>query len=578
MVSEEKGRSSYIMKCQLGLDGYWEKVPSRFCELLDYTEEELKQLSFAEIIHPEDREEGKAITRKIKGGDLREFELENRYLTKSGETIWVYIGGALIKNDEGYPQYVVCYMHDVSHQKKAQEELKESRQRFKSLFKHNPHPVYYFDLEGNFLGVNEKLVEFTGYSREELLGLNYESFIVEEDLERTKEQFQKAASGIPGEYEIQVVVKDGEKRDIRVTKFPMYVNDEVIGVFGILQDITEQKKAQRRLKESEERWQRLVENNPEPVQIVQDGEIVFINQAGAKLYGASEPDELLGKTITDFSHPDTVAQIEERKQKLENQENIDPFVHKIKRMDGSERYIEAHSIPITYQNKRAIQTVIHDITEQKEKEQVIKNSLDEKEMLLKEIHHRVKNNLAVISGLLELQTMNTDDEGTLDTLRDSQHRIQSIAMIHEKLYQSEALLDIGFDTYMKELVESIGKTYSSGDREIDIEYDLDSVSIDLDQAIPCSLIVNEIIVNCYKHAFHTIDDGKINIESNFNSPELTIKIEDNGIGLPEDFDINTQQSLGMTLIQTLARQLEGEVSFSSSDGSGTTFELFFQVE
>jgi PAS domain S-box-containing protein len=566
------------MKCRIGLDGYWQKVPSRFCEMLGYTEEELKKHTFTEICHPDDREAGNAIAQKIKRGDLREFEIEKRYLTKSQESIWVYVNGALIKNDKGDPQYVICYIHDISERKQAQKKLKESKQRFKSLFKHNPHPVYYFDLEGNFQGVNEKLVEFTGYSREELLGGNYESFIVEKDLEQAKKQFQKAASGIPGEYEIQVVVKDNERRDIRVTKFPMYVGDEVVGVFGILQDITEQKRARRKLEESEKHWQRLVKNNPQPVQIVQDGRIVFINQVGAELYGASEPDALLGRSIDDFGHPDTIAEVEKRKQKLEKQKNIEPSVIKIKRLDDLERYIEVHSIPIIYKNEVAIQTVLHDVTDQKEKEQVIKDSLDEKEMLLKEIHHRIKNNLAVISGLLELQAMNTDDKFTLDTLRDSQLRIHSIAMIHEKLYQSEALSDIGFDMYLKELVESISQTYNTLDHTIDIDFDLQAVSLDLDQAIPCSLIVNEIIVNSYKHAFNSIENGKIKIVSQFDDPELTIQIEDNGQGLPKNFDINAQQSLGMTLVQTLARQLEGEIDLSSKNGRGTTFELRFDID
>lgn len=184
----------------------------------------------------------------------------------------------------------------------------------------------------------------------------------------------------------------------------------------------------------------------------------------------------------------------------------------------------------------------------------------------------------MISGLLELQALNTDDESTLDTLRDSQQRIHSMAMIHEKLYQSEALSDISFDIYLKELVESISQTYNTEKFSIDINFDLQSVSLDLDQAIPTSLIVNEVIVNCYKHAFKGYEDGNITITSTFDDPEMIIEIKDNGRGLPEDFSINEQQSLGMTLIQTLTRQLDGEISFSSNNEAGTIFELRFEKE
>jgi two-component sensor histidine kinase len=221
--------------------------------------------------------------------------------------------------------------------------------------------------------------------------------------------------------------------------------------------------------------------------------------------------------------------------------------------------------------------LFNDLTEREKQEKVVRGSLKEKEMLLKEIHHRIKNNLAVISGLLELQAMNAENESTLSTLRDSQLRIQSIAMVHEKLYQSEDFTDIGFDAYLKELVQTISQTYSSKDKQIDITYDLEPISLDLDQAIPCSLIVNEIVVNCYKHAFNEMTEGEIKITSEFEDPELTINITDNGTGIPEDFDITEYQSLGMTLVQTLTDQLEGDIDIFPASGRerGTVFELRF---
>jgi PAS domain S-box-containing protein len=579
MAPDKGNKATFVMKCRVGLDGKWQQVPDRFCQLLDYSREELKKLTFADITHPDDRGKGLDLVERLKEGDLREFEYEKRYLTKSGDPVWVYVNGAIIKNNQGEPKYFVSYIHDITERKRAQKKLKQSEQQFRSLFKHNPHPVYYFDLEGKFQGVNQKLVEFSGYRREELIGMSYKSFIVEEDLERTEKQFEKAASGIPGEYEIQVIVRGGEKKDIRVTKFPMYVGDEVTGVYAVLQDITVQKRAQRRLKESEERWQRLVENNPQPVQVTQDARIIFINEAGAELYGADSPEEIIGKSVYEFCDQEKIEQVKQRKADLEQGKHVEKlFENKIIRLDGETRFVEINSIPITFRDKPAIQTVIHDITNRKEKEQNIQDSLDKKELLLKEIHHRVKNNLAVISGLIELQTMNIEEESTLNTLRDCQHRIHSIGMIHEKLYQSEALSDIGFDVYLKELVQSISRTYTSDGKKIDITYDLEPLSIDFDKAIPCSLIVNEVIVNCFKHAFKSTDEGKIKITSTFDEPEIIIKIEDDGSGFPADFDIGDQTSLGMTLMQTLARQLDGEINFlSEGKGKGVAFELRFTM-
>lgn len=188
----------------------------------------------------------------------------------------------------------------------------------------------------------------------------------------------------------------------------------------------------------------------------------------------------------------------------------------------------------------------------------------------------MKNNLAVISGLLELQIMHLTDQKTVNVLQDSQLRIRSMAMIHEKLYQSETLHNIGFDTYLKELVLTINSTYKSNFSNIETNFELDNISLDLDQAIPCSLLVNEVIVNCYKHAFDNDDEGVINISLKNSDSHVCLEISDNGKGLPDDFDIDEQQSLGMTLIQTLSSQLNGEMDLLNHNEEGTTFRLEFQ--
>lgn len=685
------------MKCSLNFDGTLKEVSTQFCDMLGYRESEIKKMRFLELIHPEDRNEGAAFLGKMEKEELREFESQMRLVEKSGNPISVFISGILIRDGEGDPESVACYIQNLSKHK----ELEGKEQQFESLFKHNPQPVYYFDLEGNFQGVNDKLVEFTGYSRRELLTMNFEQFIVQEDLERTKEQFLKAASGNSGQYEIRVIIKNGDEKEIRVTKFPMAVGDKITGVFGILQDITgqkkaaselqkseqrfkslfernpdgvysfdlegnfiqankalekltgyrieelkelnfepltapedrervwgkfykaaqgepqnyeasgihkngqrfyvritnlpiyidgkiegvfgiahditEQKKTQQRIQESEQRWHQLVEQNPQPVQIVQDGKIVFINQVGAEFFGASSSEELIGKSILDFTHPENLENILKRKKALEEEKLVDPDEHKIVLLNGEERFVEAYSIPIRYKGKNAIQTVIHDITDLKEKQEIIGKSLKEKETLLQEIHHRVKNNLAMISSLLELQIMQSTEEAATSALRDSQLRIQSMAMIHGKLYQNESLNDIGFDEYLKDLVQTINRMYRSSGTDIEVSFDLHHVLLDINQVIPCSLIVNEVIVNCYKHAFKNNRNGRIEIVLKYEDPTLKLTITDNGEGLPADFNIAAQQSLGMTLIQTLSDQLKGTIDFSTvSNGKGTVFQFEFE--
>lgn len=576
MGTEYEDVLSSFVKFRLTPEGNVQRCSSRFYDTLGYSEQELNDQIFTKLVHEDDQEVWKDLINEIQRGDQNDTDSQLRLKKKTGETVEVLIDAILVRDATGSPAHILCTLVDLAEQVEVLRKLKEREQQFESLFKHNPHPVYYFDLEGNFEGVNDKLVEFTGYSRDELIGMSYKNFIVEEDLERTRKQFKKAANGEAGQYEISVKIKDGGIRDIRVTKFPRIEGNEITGVFGILQDITKEKIAKRKLEKSEQRWHQLVEQNPQPVQIVQDGKIAFINQSGADYYGASSPKELVGKSILDFAHPDNMENALKRKYALENDQEVEPDEHKVVLLNGEERYIEAHSIPIIYKDKKAIQTVLHDITDLKEKQNKIGKSLKQKETLLQEIHHRVKNNLAMISSLLELQIMQSTQEAAKNVLRDSQLRIRSMAMIHEKLYQNDSLYDIDFDEYLEELVQTIQKTYSSVGQQVETVFELDHVLLDINQVIPCSLIVNEVVVNCYKHGFAKHGNGRIRITLNYDDPELKLEITDNGNGLPDDFNINELQSLGMTLIQTLSEQLNGNVEFSEAENGGTVFKLKFE--
>lgn len=221
--------------------------------------------------------------------------------------------------------------------------------------------------------------------------------------------------------------------------------------------------------------------------------------------------------------------------------------------------------------------VASDITVQKESEKKISASLHEKNILLAEIHHRVKNNLAVISGLLQMQMWNMEDEKAQKALQQSQLRIQSIALVHEKLYQNETFADISISEFVKELVDAVSKSFDQGEKEIELRFNLDDITMNINQAIPFSLLMNECVVNSYKHAFDGRDEGMISIELKKNQDKMRVDINDNGVGLPESFEFEKQQTLGMTLIRTLVSQLRGEAHFEN-DGKGTHFQLEFTRE
>ena len=206
----------------------------------------------------------------------------------------------------------------------------------------------------------------------------------------------------------------------------------------------------------------------------------------------------------------------------------------------------------------------------------LKQSLKDKEILLKEIHHRVKNNLAIMSGLFELQLDGTENEQTKKALRNSQSRLKSMALVHDKLYRTSSLTDIEMPQYVEELVKSLHSTFVSPKQDISLNFELEDISLDIDKAIPCGLLINEIVVNAFKHGFENKDKGTITIAMKRRNGEANLIIADDGHGIPEDFDISTSSSLGMMLIETFKNQLDARLDVSNT--KGTRFSFTFPVE
>jgi two-component sensor histidine kinase len=220
--------------------------------------------------------------------------------------------------------------------------------------------------------------------------------------------------------------------------------------------------------------------------------------------------------------------------------------------------------------------VYRDITERKRNEEQLKTSLQEKDLLLKEIHHRVKNNLLVVSNLLELQSHYAEDERVSLLLSESQNRVHSMALIHEKLYQSTELSQINFADYLTDLTQTLSASYIADAQNIELILTLEPVWLNIETANPCGLIVNELISNSLKHGFPDGREGKIGLElrKRKDNDQITLEIKDNGVGLPPNFDPSKVKPLGMELILTLTEQIQGELSITNSEGA--TFQLTFQ--
>jgi PAS domain S-box-containing protein len=244
------------------------------------------------------------------------------------------------------------------------------------------------------------------------------------------------------------------------------------------------------------------------------------------------------------------------------------------RKDGSEFPVEIGLGLIEDQNGIIVLSAIVDITERQIAHEKLRTALNEKEVLLKEVYHRVKNNLQVVSSLINLQAKNVQNQVTADLLKQSADRIKSMALLHEKLYQSKDLAKIDFNAYIHSLVDHL--LFGSGNdvSKIKVNMAVENVYLDVDTSIPCGLIINELLSNALKHAFPDNRTGKIDIDFKMEQDEYNLVITDDGIGFPPGLDFKKTKSLGLQLVVTLTNQLLGEISLAQTQGS--TFSIRFK--
>jgi len=246
----------------------------------------------------------------------------------------------------------------------------------------------------------------------------------------------------------------------------------------------------------------------------------------------------------------------------------------LRREDLPALSVFANQVAIAINNIRLFNQAQKEIDERKQAEAGIRIALEDKEVLLKEVHHRVKNNLQVISSLLNLQSSQIDDSKTVDILRESQNRVRSMALIHEKLYQSSDLARIDFDAYLRSLVSSLRQTYRVENEMVVVEVAAEDIALGIDTAIPCGLIVNELVSNSLKYAFSKAVDGKVIVTCEKpGADQYKLIVQDNGIGLPDGFKPGEGNSLGLKLVNSLVRQLDGELSVKNHQGA--RFEIEF---
>lgn len=537
-----------------------------------YGTDELSKTTAFDLIAPEDHQRLRESSVRVKENKSKGEELT--IVTKSGEKIPYFWRGYYIQLDG--QKYYLSVGLDITHQKEAERKLMEEKHFNEALIESLPGIFYMIDKEGNYEQWNSNFVKELGYSSEEIAEMGPADFYSEDEYHRILEGIQEVFKEGEAELETQIVTKTGEEVPYFLTGKLFEQNGKQYLV-GVGHDISDQKRAHDRIRRSEEMFRNLFLKAPAAIVMVNpDNKVQSVNESFQELFGYTEK-ELIGRDIDKVIVPEE--EYDQAPKMPAKNYAMDSFNKEAKRRrkDGELIDVFVAGIPVFVdEDPLAGFGMYIDITEQKQFEEEIYNSLKEKHVLLQEIHHRVKNNLAVVSGLIQLQVYETDDPVIRETLMESESRIQTMALIHEKLYQSQNLSRISCDTYIGDLVETIRTTTESTEKDISVMTDIDDIELNINQAVPFALLVNEVVTNSFKHAFKERDEGKIEIHIKEEGQKLRVEICDDGVGLPENFDPQKMDSLGMTLIQNFAQQLEAECEMGSDDGM--YIQLFFPLD
>ena len=336
------------------------------------------------------------------------------------------------------------------------------------------------------------------------------------------------------------------------------------------QERRKRKKAEAELKSTKEKLESFINNTSDAIIILDiEKKILQVNTGFEKIYGwtAAEAVGIKLPTIPVNIIPET----EKLMAQVKSGNVITAYETIRKRKDGSVFDVSVTISPIKDAEGKvvAFAGISRDITERKRSEELIRSSLLEKETLLREIHHRVKNNMQVISSLLRLQSRYAKDKDDIEFFKDSQNRISSMALVHEKLYQSGNFTKIDFNVYAKDLIKSIFHSYGTISSHIIPTIKVENVSLGIDSAIPCGLIINELVTNSLKHAFPDGKKGDIKIfMRRTGENEYSLEVCDNGIGIAQGIDFDNSNSLGLHLVKILAQnQLNGDISLNRDHGT-----------
>jgi len=471
---------------------------------------------------------------------------------------------------------------ELKEKEEAQKKLIDAQSYMEGIIESSLDMIFTTNLEGminklNSAAQNELLVKEAEILNKPLKAL----FKNNKDSENVFKQLEERSS-FSGEIDLQRA--DGSFFPSYFSLSYLYNSEGVrLGIMGVSRDISEIKEKEVEINQQAAKLNAIIESSSHFFFTVnRDLKVTSFNDVFRKdLRAKMGVDIGIGQYFFDTipqDLPDRDKVVEFWKERFNKafKGKSSNFEMKRTSVKGEVYFRDIYLNPIYLESSKVeeVSGIGHDITEKKFSEQELKGSLKEKEVLLKEVHHRVKNNMQVISSILSLQSSAISNPKVLDILKESQNRIKAMAFIHERLYRTKDFSQIKFSEYVKSLTESLVSTYDITNKKLKLLFDIEEVFLNLDSAIPCGLILNELISNSLKYAFNGSDGGTISIGlKELKGGKILLSVHDDGVGIPESIEISDTETLGLQLVHTLTEQLEGEIKLTRDKGS--KFDLIF---
>lgn len=591
-------------------DGKFLRVNQRLCDMVGYTCEELESMNYRQITHPDDIPLDDAQTNRLLSGELETFAIEKRYIRKDGSIFWINLTVSLSHNPSGNVEFFIGVIEDITRRKTAEEELArahaETEQRVRDrtaelaaasealrvsgertrLILDSAYEAFIaMDSAGFIADCNSQTEPVFGWKREELLGKHLAAVLIppalrdahNSGLRRFLDTGQSEILNRPTEF--MAIHRDGREIPIELTVTAVKTTGGWLFA-AFIRDISKRKEMQDALEREREFLNAVLDQAEAGIITCDDkGNILTVNRMMREIHGdtGENATPVRWSPYFDLYHADGKTPVNPADAPLfralrgESVRNLE-LVTKPKGRPPRHMVVNARAITGPKQTRLGAVLAVHDITEQKIAEKMLRESLMEKVVLLKEIHHRVKNNLQIVSSLLSLQATVLQDQKIVKLFQESQNRVRSMALIHEMLYQSNDLAKLDFAAYVNNLINSLFQSYGAASRRVTSAIAIPDSRMDIDTAVPCGLIITELVSNSLKYAFPDNRGGIVQVNFSRSGENATLRVSDDGIGLPPNFDLQSTPSLGLQLVQRLARQLGGKVEREQTE-SGTAFRV-----